>query len=518
MSSLVEGRRLSFSRLGVLLIVVAAIVFASLQGWRWFQDARADIPQDSWFAPYVDVTATPTLQFEQAPSGAGPNTVLAFVVADPEQRCEPSWGGAYTLDEASDQLDLDRRVARVRQLGGTPIVSFGGQANTELAVDCPDALALYDAYRSVVTRYELQVIDLDIEGEALQDVDANNRRADALARLQGDQDLSVWVTLPVTPDGLTADGERLVSSLLTAGVDLAGVNAMTMNYGDSLDSDQSMAAASIEALQSTHRQVAQLYEDAGQHLTGSQVWRRIGATPMLGQNDVAGEVFGLHDAEQLHEFASEKRLGRISLWSLNRDRACSGNYPDVTIVSDSCSGVDQADSAFSTTLGAALDGAPQADPTTTSTTTAPSLDPTATPSDDPGKSPYQIWTEDGVYQGGDRVVWHHNVYSARWWTSGELPDDPTIGESASAWLLIGPVLPGETPEPTPTVPAGTYPEWQPEIPYDKGARVRFEKIAYVALWWSQGDPPDGPSTADSPSPWRLLTPAEVAAASTTPTG
>ena len=153
MSSLVEGRRLSWPRVGVLFVAVAAVAFASLQGWRWFQDARADIPQDSFFAPYVDVTATPTVQFEQAPSGAGPNTVLAFVVGDPEDPCEPTWGGAYTLDEASEQLDLDRRIARVRQLGGTPIVSFGGQANTELAVGCQDAEDLYDAYSSVVSRY-----------------------------------------------------------------------------------------------------------------------------------------------------------------------------------------------------------------------------------------------------------------------------------------------------------------------------------------------------------------------------
>ena len=398
--SLVEGRRLSWPRLGVVLVAAGAIVFASLQGWRGFQDARADVPQESWFAPYVDVTVTPTLQFEEAPSGAGPNTVLAFVVADPEHRCDPSWGGAYTMDEASEQLDLDRRIARVRQLGGTPIVAFGGQANTELAVACSDGEDLYDAYHSVVTRYDVQVIDLDVEGESLLDANANDRRAEALARLQTEQDLSVWVTLPVSPDGLTEDGERLVSSMLAAGVDLAGINAMTMNYGGSKDSGQSMAAASLEALESMHTQVAQLYEDSGRHLTPAQVWRRIGATPMLGQNDIAGEVFGLRDAELLHEFASENRLGRISMWSLNRDRACSGNYPDVSIVSDSCSGVDQADSAFSAILGRALEGAPQPYPTTSAT-----VDPTATPTDDPETSPYPIWTEDGVYQGGERVVW-----------------------------------------------------------------------------------------------------------------
>lgn len=497
--SLVEGRRLSLSRLGLLLFVVAAVVFASLQGWRWFQDTRASGTQGSYFAPYVDVTATPSVEFEKGPDGTGPNVVLAFVVADPVDPCQPSWGGAYRLDEADSELDLDRRVARVRQLGGTPIVSFGGQANTELSVAC-DA-DVYDAYRAVVDRYDLQVIDLDIEGEALADTEANIRRAEAVARLQEEEQLDVWVTLPVSPDGLTDEGERLVASMLDAGVDLTGINAMTMNYGESKARGSSMASVSIEALESTHDQVASLFADAGNRLTPSQVWHRIGATPMIGQNDVAGEVFGLSDAEELHEFAQEKQLGRLSLWSMNRDRPCSANYPDVTIVSDACSGVDQEADGFAAVLGASFEGAPESAST--------SADPTATPTDDPDTSPYPIWTEDSVYVAGERVVWHQNVYAAKWWTSGEQPDDPTIAESASAWELIGPVLPGETPEPSPTVAPGTYPEWDSDRVYHKGDRVRFDELAYVAQWWTQGDPPDARSTADDPSPWRMLTLDEV---------
>jgi chitinase len=503
--SLVEGRRLSLSRLGLLLFVVAAVVFASLQGWRLFQDSRSVASQGSYFAPYVDVTATPTVEFEKGPTGVGPNVVLAFVVADPADVCEPSWGGAYTLDEAEDQLDLDRRVARVRQLGGTPIVSFGGQANTELSVACAADEALYEAYRSVVTRYDTKVIDLDIEGEALADAAANTRRAQAVARLQAEEKLEVWVTLPVSPDGLTDDGELLVASMLRAGVDLTGVNAMTMNYGESRPRGSSMAAASIDALESTHDQVSRLFADAGRRLTPNQVWRRIGATPMIGQNDLAGEVFGLGDADDLHEFASQHHLGRVSLWSMNRDRPCSSNYPDVTIVSDSCSGVTQEPRAFATALGATFDGVPEAE----SESESPAPDPTATPSDDPATSPYPVWTEDGVYVAGERVVWRHNVYAAKWWTSGELPDDPTIAESASAWRLIGPVLPGETPAPSPTVAEGTYPEWDPDRVYSKGDRVRFDELAYVAQWWTQGQSPDAPSTVDAPSPWRMLTLAEI---------
>src|SRR5690606_2349898 len=112
---------------------------------------------------------------------------------------------------------------------------------TELAVACTDPDDLYEAYRSVVTRYDTQVVDLDVEGEALGDEAANLRRAEAVARLQADEQVEVWVTLPVSPDGLTAEGEALVTTMLRAGVDLTGVNAMTMNYGESRGRGSSMA-------------------------------------------------------------------------------------------------------------------------------------------------------------------------------------------------------------------------------------------------------------------------------------
>ena len=56
----------------------------------------------------------------RVPDSAGQldDVVLGFVVADPDDACTPSWGGAYTLDEAATGLDLDRRIARYRERGG----------------------------------------------------------------------------------------------------------------------------------------------------------------------------------------------------------------------------------------------------------------------------------------------------------------------------------------------------------------------------------------------------------------
>lgn len=496
-----DGRRLSAPRLGILVLVVAAVVFAALRGWQWFEEAQASARADWWFAGYVDVTATPTLAFEEPDSASTRAIVLSFVVANPHNVCEPSWGGAYSLDEAADQLDLDRRIARRRQQGGTAIISFGGQANTELAVSCTDQAKLEAAYSSVLNRYDAAAIDLDVEGAQLDDTAANRRRAKVLADLQEGRDLKVWLTLPVAPQGLTSPAREVVDATLEAGVQLAGVNVMTMDYGGSKPSTESMGQAAVDALNATHDQLISLYRKHGLDLGSTGAWQHLGATAMIGQNDVAGEIFTLADAAELHDFAVGHHLGRVSLWSLNRDRACGSNYPDTRIVSDACSGVDQADRAFAETMGADSDHAPGE----TTPEPTPVAQPTVTPSDDPAVSPYTIWSPEQVYLADTRVVWHRNVYVAKWWTSGDLPDDPLLDQDASPWTLVGPVLPGETPLPAPTLPAHTYPAWLPGTVYHTGDRVMLEGIPFVAQWWTQGENPTGPSTLSDPSPWRQLT-------------
>ncbi|MDH2415719.1 hypothetical protein [Nocardioides sp. CER19] len=502
-----EGRRLSLTRTAVLVVAVGAVVFASMSGWRWFQDARAASDATAWFGGYVDVTATPTYEFEEPSARAGRNAVLAFVVADPGSACEPSWGAAYSLDDAARDLDLDRRVARLRQRGGTVAVSFGGALNDELAVACTDADDLYDAYRSVVKRYHVRTVDVDVEGTALDDRAATERRAAALARLQDSDDVTVWLTLPVDPNGLTEAGRSLVAATLAAGVDVAGVNAMTMDFGASRDVDDTVGDAAAKALSALHGQVGHLYDEAGQGMGPATVWRHVGATVMIGQSDVAGEVFGLADAEQVRRFAAAHQVGRLSLWSLNRDRECGPNYPDVSIVSDACSGVTQEKGQFAAVLGNTFDGAPDRSPSI-----MPSVTPSVTPTDDPSSSPYPVWQAQNAYRAGERVVWHRNVYVAKWWTSGDTPDDPLVADTVSPWRLVGPVLPGETPEPRPSLPAGTYPGWRIQAVYRAGDRVMLDGIAYVAQWYTQGESPDAPSTVDKPSPWRPLTDQEVLAA------
>lgn len=75
---------------------------------------------------------------------------------------------------------------------------------------------------------------------------------------------------------------------------------------------------------------------------------------MIGQNDVPDEVFGLDAARGLNEFVRSHGIGRVSMWSLNRDNTCSPNYVDMKRVSAACSGVSQGDGKFADLLAAGM--------------------------------------------------------------------------------------------------------------------------------------------------------------------
>lgn len=503
-------RRLSWLRLLILLFILAGV---GVGGYFGYQDYRASQALDStkpWFASYVDVTATPTFAFEKLGATDQRDAVLSFIVSSPKAACTPTWGAAYTLDQASGALDLDRRIARLQQQGGSVAISFGGLLNNELAVGCTDVQQLETAYQSVVGRYKVDTIDLDLEGDGLNNADAGVRRATALADLQksmrsSGKPLAIWVTLPVDPQGLSEAGTTAISTLLSKGVDIAGINVMTMDYGDSLAKGQDMLSGSESALIQTARQLGVLYDKAGIHLNDDTLWRKLGATPMIGQNDTSGEVFTLDNAKGLNAFARSHGIGRMSMWSANRDITCGSNYVDTSIVSDSCSGVMENNVTFASLLGAGFDGnlALSAGAVTKAEAA------TKQTPDNPATSPYQIWSATGAYLEGTKVVWHHNVYQAKWWTEGDVPDSPVLQSWQTPWQLIGPVLPGEKPIPQATLPEGTYPDWSGASSYNAGARVLFNGTPYQAKWWNQGQSPAAATSNPDSSPWVPLTQAQI---------
>ena len=508
----IKQKRLSVFRLSISIFVLAGLIYLSFSYIQYLQSEQVAGNNKAWFAAYVDVTAVPQFPFQQMGTTSNKDAILSFIVSSPSNACTPSWGGTYTLNQAENVLNLDTRIARLQEQGGSVAISFGGEKNNELAINCTNPTKLLNAYTQVVNRYNINTIDLDIEGSALSNTQAGVRRAIAIAtlqkeRLKAGKNFAVWVTLPVTPQGLTQQGTNAVAQLLKYGVDLSGVNVMTMDYGSSFISGENMLTVSESALTQTQRQLGILYQRAGIYLNNATLWSKIGATPMIGQNNYNNEVFTLANAKGLNQFALQNGLGRMSMWSANRDITCGSNYVDVKIVSDACSGVKQGTQSFSQILGKGFNGSISLSSgfITTSSAISKSLN---TP-DNPATSPYQIWSPNGAYLEGTKVVWAHNIYEAKWWTQGNIPNDPVLQSWQTPWVLIGPVLPGEKPIPQATLPQGTYPNWSGIKIYNTGVRVLFNGVPYQAKWWNQGDSPAAASSDATGSPWTPLTQAQI---------
>lgn len=340
--------------LTALVVVMGAIAAITL--WR-----NKVLEEKPWFAGYVDVTLASPLAFEEPASAHTKNVLLSFVVADPANPCVPHWGDHYSLDEAGTELGVDEKIAKLRSKGGRVAISFGGAAGIELATSCLDLPTLHDAYKGVLERYDVSTVDFDIEGVNLPDAAAGARRAQIVALLQKNRaeegkPLAVWLTLPVSPHGLTDEGVAEIEQMLGNGVDLAGVNIMTMNYGDSRVQGQSMLEASQQAALATHSQLGIIYQRMGQHLDSGAIWHKIGLTPMIGVNEITTDVFDVQAAEQFTEFARSKKVGRMSQWSNNRDQQCQTPRLDSDAAPHGCSGIEQEDRAFSDTLGRGFKG------------------------------------------------------------------------------------------------------------------------------------------------------------------
>ncbi|MGW3244015.1 cellulose binding domain-containing protein [Streptomyces sp. NPDC001070] len=262
-------------------------------------------------APYVDMGAWPTPSLTTLSSASGLKSfTMAFITAS---SCKAMWFNAYDPRDAwgKDQIDA------IRAAGGDVKISFGGASGIELAQACGTVDALYAEYNAVVNAYGLTYADFDIEGAATADPASVGRRSQALARLQqAHPGLRISLTLPVLPEGLTADGLAVVRSARDAGVNLDVVNIMAMDYYRSAD----YGDAAVQAANSTFAQLKSLYPNK----TDAQVWAMVGVTPMLGQND-DGHIYDQSDARQLVGFAQGKHLGMLAFWETTRDRnACTG--------------------------------------------------------------------------------------------------------------------------------------------------------------------------------------------------
>lgn len=257
------------------------------------------------FAPYMYIGARDHFQITKCDDACGQKFyTIAFIIAD--KGGNPAWDGRWPMEE-NRYAD---EVKAIRRRGGDVIASFGGADGKEIAIVETNATRLEAKYQSIIDRYKLTWLDFDIEGDSLDNSNANSRRNEALATLQAkNPGLIISYTLPVDPNGISQESQSLLADAVAKGVKVHSANVMTMDFGSHFSRGKKMSDVSIASALKAHEQ-CQAISPAIQ----------IGLTPMIGQNDEHGEVFTPDDAVALKKWAdSQPWICSMSFWAVNRD-------------------------------------------------------------------------------------------------------------------------------------------------------------------------------------------------------
>ena len=293
----------------LILFLPAGCTMFSGQSNEYNQGARAAWPERV-FAPYMYVGSGDQFQLTQCDDACGLKYyTLAFIIAD--KHGDPAWDGRIPMN----QNFYTDQIAAIRKRGGNVIVSFGGASGKELALVDKDAASLEAQYQAIIDRYKLTSLDFDIEGRALTNTAANQRRNSILAVLQmKNPGLLISYTLPVDPDGLDKNSLQLLADAAAKGLKIHCVNIMIMDFGPHFSRGRKMSDVSIASAVKAYQQCQSI--DAS---------IQIGLTPMIGKNDEKGEVFTQNDARALEQWAVDHPwICSMSFWSVNRDAGKPG--------------------------------------------------------------------------------------------------------------------------------------------------------------------------------------------------
>ncbi|WP_084957778.1 hypothetical protein [Thermoactinospora rubra] len=247
------------------------------------------------FVAYVDIAR------DDRPSGGpghgGQWYLVGHVVAGPDG-CTPGWAGRRAPGSAAGV------IRRLREQGGDVMAAFGGSAGRDLAARCADPERLAQAYRQVLTAYDLGHAAFEI---AAADPGTTARRARAIRALQretaarGDR-LRVTFTFP-----LTALPPAQMASVLRTTRE-AGAIVDTVNLLAPIE-PQSAPAGRMRrlaiALRDAHAAIARAQGLADP----MDAWRRLAITAVLSSPADLSPL----DARKLAAFASRRDVAWLSL-------------------------------------------------------------------------------------------------------------------------------------------------------------------------------------------------------------
>ncbi|WP_020672911.1 glycosyl hydrolase family 18 protein [Amycolatopsis nigrescens] len=251
---------------------------------------------------------------------------MAFILSS--GGCAPAWDGTRPLAGGADA----NAISQIRAAGGDVVPSIGGWSGNKLGPNCATPEALAGAYQQVIDAYQLTAIDIDIENtDEFENATVQDRILNALKIVkQRNAGMQTIVTIPTTTTGPNSWGNRLIeqANALQAGIDV--FTLMPFDFGSSnIYNDTVNATTALkDKLKATFG-----WSDA-------EAFAHSGISGMNGLSDQR-ELTSVEAWTQIRDWAKTNGLGRLSFWSVNRDRGC----PDGGVTSH-CSGIAQPDWEF----------------------------------------------------------------------------------------------------------------------------------------------------------------------------
>ncbi|MFG2953887.1 ricin-type beta-trefoil lectin domain protein [Streptomyces sp. NPDC048291] len=296
----------------------------------------AGTANQKWTAPAAGGGTTPSSPMAVAPylyNGWGdppsPTTItnatgvkyytLAFVLSN--GYCNPQWDGGRALTGGVDQSTVNT----VRANGGDVIPSFGGYSGNKLESSCSSAGELAAAYQKVINAYGgLKAIDIDLEADAYSNGTVQQRVVDALKTVKANNPgTKVYITIGT---GQSGPDTSLINRAANSGLTVDAWAIMPFDFGGAGQNMGNLTTQAAEGLKNALK-TAYGYSD-------DTAYRDMGISSMNGITDNS-ETVTVNDFRTILAYAQQHHLARLTFWSANRDRPCTGGS------ADSCSGVSQ---------------------------------------------------------------------------------------------------------------------------------------------------------------------------------
>jgi hypothetical protein len=248
---------------------------------------------------------------------------LAFVLSN--GYCNPQWDGGRPLTGGVDQNTINA----VRGAGGNVIPSFGGWSGNKLEESCSSAGELANAYQRVISAYGLPGIDIDIESTAYSNPTVQQRTIDALKTVRANNSgIKIYVTIGT---GQSGPDTGMINRAAASGFTPDAWTIMPFDFGGA---GQNMGTLTTQAADGAKNAVRNAYG-----FSDDQAYRHTGISSMNGNTDNS-EVVTQDNFRTILSYVQSHHLARLTFWSLNRDRPCTGGG------ADSCSGVSQSNWEF----------------------------------------------------------------------------------------------------------------------------------------------------------------------------